>query len=155
MITANRIYNKELIKSIIFTQEIWDCVAEDGQSKEDFEPEVDAECWLIMSNESNVVGLYNLHGINGVTVQIHAHVIPEYRKEYSKQTGKAALDYIIENTGYYKIIAVVPVLYNNVKKFCESFGFKEEGINRLSYQKNGEIIDQWLMGLTRCEYLND
>ena len=101
------------------------------------------------------MALYNFHGINGVTVQIHAHVIPAYRKEYSKQTGKAALDYIIENTGYCKIIAVVPVLYNNVKKFCESFGFKEEGINRLSYQKNGEVIDQWYLGITREEYSNE
>lgn len=155
MIVTKRIYNKELIKSIIQMGEIWDCVAEDGQNKEDFDPDVENECWLLMNNEDAIVALYNLHGINGVTVQIHAHVVPEYRKEYSKQTGKAALDYIIENTGYYKIIAVVPTLYNNVKKFCESFGFKEEGINRLSYQKNGGIVDQWLLGLTRCEYLNE
>ena len=122
--------------------------------KEDFNPNVDDECWLLMNNESDIVALYNLHGVNGVTVQIHAHVLPEYRKECSKETGKAALDYIIENTGYYKIIATVPVIYNNVKRFCESFGFKEEGINRLSYQKNGEIIDQWQLGITRGEYLN-
>ena len=50
-----------------------------------------------------------------------------------------------------KVIAQVPFLYPNVKDFCLKNGFVVEGINRLSHQKDGVIVDQWLLGITRDE----
>lgn len=151
LITAGRTYDKDLIKSIMFLPEIFSCVAEDGMSKEDYEPEVISGCWLVIKDDDTVIGLYYLHAINGVAVQIHAHVLPEFRKEYSRKTGIVALEYLLANTEYKKVIAVIPVIYENVKKFTESYGFVFEGINRLSYMKNGVLVDQWMLGATRQE----
>lgn len=151
MITVERTYNKEAIKRIIFDPVIWDCIAEDGQAKADFEPDVDSECWLLMSVDNEAIALYNIHALNGVTAQIHAHVLPEYRKQHSRETGRIALQYIIDNTDYQKIIAVIPETYDNVIKFTMSFGFVAEGVNRKSIMKNGELIDQWMLGATRRE----
>lgn len=152
MITANRTYDHSLIESIMTSPALWATVAEDGHSPDSFTCDTEGECWLLMSNGDDVVGVYNIHGINAVTCEIHAQVIPEYREQHSYETGKAALEWIYNNApGYKKVIAQVPVVFENVKNFTCQFGFQVEGINRLSYLKDGAIVDQWLLGITRDE----
>lgn len=159
MIEVTRTYDTELIKSILLEPCLWDTIAEDGQVKDDFEPAVEDECWLLMTHDETVIALYNYHTKNAITVEIHAHVLPEHRKKFSKATGAAALRWLITtNPQYQKVIAQIPHIYRNVMEFACSFGFIIEGINRLSYLKNGEIIDQWMLGITRKEIeaaLND
>lgn len=151
-VEAVRTYDSGIVKDVMTTPALWATIAEDGQDEIDFEPEVREECWLLMLNDEVLVGVYNIHALNSVTLEIHAHVLPEYRKPYSKATGYAALKWIYENASEYKkVIAQIPTIYENVKCFTCSFGFKEEGINRLSYLKNGEIVDQWFLGITRDE----
>jgi len=152
MITCDRTYDVNVIKSVIFNPVIWDCIAEDGDhTQEGFVVDTISECWLEIKNDDLVVAIYNLHTLNSVTLQIHAHVLPQYRKEFSRESGLAALKWIVDNTDYQKIVAIIPSIYDNVKKFTESFGFIVEGINRLSYKKNGNLVDQWMMGATRSE----
>jgi len=71
----------------------------------------------------------------------------------------AALQWIIDNTPECKkVTAQIPVIYDNVRRFIEQFGFVQEGINRQSYQKAGKILDQWNYGITRPEieaFLNE
>jgi len=152
MITCDRTYDVNVIKSVIFDPVIWDCITEDGDHTQDgFDVDTVGECWLVIKNDDLVVAIYNMHALNGVTLQIHAHVLPQYRKDFSRESGLAALRWIINNTDYQKIVATIPSIYDNVKKFTESFGFIVEGINRLSYKKNGNLCSQWLMGVTRGE----
>lgn len=151
MITVERTYDVALINKIMFDPAIWDCIAEDGQIQDDFEPDVDNECWLLMAVDHAPIALYNIHALNTVTAQIHAHVLPEYRKQHSKETGKLALQYILKNSDYQKIVAVIPETYENVKKFTLSFGFVEEGVSRKSIMKGGKLLDQWILGATRSE----
>ena len=150
---AIRTYDAEIIEGLMRMPDIWATVAEDGQNPDDFKADCEGECWLLMMDGENFVGAYNLHSHNSVTVEIHAHVLPTHRKQYSYATGIAALQWVTDNTNYQKVVAVIPTIYENVKRFTCSFGFQEEGINRKSYLKNGEIVDQWLLGITRDEIL--
>lgn len=153
MIHAVRTYNKHLVIDFIETPEIWEVISEDGQERGTFRPEVEQECWLAMhNNDGTVVALYNFHAVNGITVEIHAHVLPEYRKEHSAATCLAAFRWMYDNEPECnKIIANVPNIYENVKNFAVRMGFSIEGVNRSSYRKNGGTHDQWSMGITRDE----
>ncbi len=128
---------------------MWDCVCEDGHKLEDFDPKPNENCWINIDK----VGMYNLHPDNSTTLEIHAFILPEKRKKHSIETGKQILKWILENAPeqYQKVIAQVPCIYPNVKDFCIYNGFKIEGVNRLSHKKNGKIVDQWLLGITRKE----
>lgn len=149
---AYRIYDAALVKRIMTLPEIWETIAEDGQDPDKYDCDVDGECWLLMVDGDDVVGLYNIHGINSIQCQIHAHVLPEHRKKHSYETGVLALKWLHENEpSYQKLIAFVPVIYENVKKFTCQFGFQVEGLNRKSYLKNGKVVDQYLLGITRDE----
>lgn len=152
MIKATRTYDHELIKSIMTSRGLWETVAEDGHLPDDFTCDTDSECWLLMTSGDDVVGLYNIHGINAVTCEIHAQVIPKHRERHSYGTGRAALEWIFnEAPEYKKVIAQIPVVFENVKNFTCQFGFQVEGVNRLSYLKDGAVVDQWLLGMTRDE----
>lgn len=142
-----RTHDTELIKSIV--SEMWDCVCEDGHDLETFDPKPDANCWVKLDD----IGLYNLHPHNSSTLEIHAFILPEYRKDKSEESGKEILKWMLEKSPvqYQKVIAQVPFLYPNVKEFCMKNGFQVEGVNRLSHKKDGVLHDQWLLGITREE----
>ena len=55
------------------------------------------------------------------------------------------------NKDFVKVTTSVPVIWPRVKKFSEINGFREEGLNRMSYKKNGIIMDQWMLGITTQE----
>ena len=127
---------------------MWDNVCEDGHTIEEFDPEPEANCWVAMGD----YGVYCLHPHNRVTLEIHAFILPEHRKEHSEMSGKKILEWIYsEAEQYKKVIAQIPKLYPNVRDFCLKQGFALEGINRMSHLKDGKLMDMWLMGITREE----
>lgn len=151
---AKRTFDYELIEKIISTPEIFDFICEDGFEKFDQSLiNTEKDCWVSISSDDLCVGVYHLHPHNSVTLEIHAHILSEHRKEHSIASGKAILQWVLDECpdNYQKIIAQVPKLYHNVKVFCEINGFKVEGVNRLSHVKNGTLHDQWLLGITREE----
>ena len=74
------------------------------------------------------------------------------RGKRTYETTRLALICLINDFPCYKkVIVFIPIINKNVKMFALRIGFKEEGLNRQSYIKNGDIIDQWLMGMTQKE----
>lgn len=156
---AVRTEDADFIKEVITSPGLWPTVAEDGHNPEDYIPDTERGCWLSIIHDGQFIGLYYIHAHNTVLAEIHAHILPECRKEFSFPSGGAALYWIYEYAPQYqKIIANVPRIYENVKNFTAKFGFVVEGVNRKSYLKNGELHDQWLLGITRDEikgFLNE
>lgn len=149
---ATRTYDKDLIMSIML--EVWDDVSEDGQDKTSWSPDVYADCWLELTTETGkCVGVYSLNPMNCAMLELHAQVLPEFRKEHSHDTGIAVLKWIYEHAppGYQKLTAQVPAIHPNVMRFLESFGFVREGVFTKAYRKNGELVDLHLYGKSRQE----
>jgi RimJ/RimL family protein N-acetyltransferase len=152
--SVERTFDTCLIKSIVL--EMWDNVCEDGHTIDEWDPTPDSCGWF----KINDWGLYSLHAANKTTLEMHAFIRPKYRKQYSDQSGILILNYILNELPdrYKKVITEVPAIYPNVKDFCLRHGFQLEGTNRLSHQKNGVLVDQWMFGITRDEIkavLND
>ena len=148
-----RTYDRDMITDIMTVPAIWDTVAEDDQDPADFVADTDKECWLRITNQNDeIIGVFNLHPMNSATLEIHAQVLPEHRREHSQDAGRAVLGWIYENAPEYKkLVAWVPDFYVNVLKYVSGFGFVIEGCNRKSYLKNGELHDLMLLGITREE----
>ncbi len=147
-IVAKRTRDVGFIRSIV--GELWDTVAEDGQLFEEWEPKANSECWLNISDTA----VYCLNAENSTTLLMHAHVSKSaraYSRTFSVAIGHAVWVWVLENSDYQKFNCAIPVIYPNVKAYVEKMGMIEEGVNRKSYCKNGEIVDQWLMGITRDE----
>jgi len=152
-LSIERTYDVDLIEGVMRSPEIFAVTAEDGARLEDVTADPVGECWLqVVDEDGAVVALYNFHARNSVTVEIHAHVMPYFRKRYSYETGILALTWLRDNAGRYKkVVAQIPAVYGNVIAFVKRFGFREEGVNRLSYVKDGVLMDQMLFGMTQNE----
>lgn len=147
---VRREHEQSVIRAILSDPEILDAIAEDGEhGLPEFDTE--ADCFLSLIHRGNVVGLYILHPMNRLELDIHAHVLPKYRKQHARPLTKMVLQWILDNTGYTKVTAQVPVIHPNVMAFCSECGMKEEGVNRASWLKNGKVHDQQRYGFTADE----
>lgn len=153
MIKVERTHDKELIKSIITREDIWSVIAEDGQEVDDFKPECDSDCWLVVNDDNLTVGLYNLHPENRITLEAHIHILPEYRRDYAHAAGVSFFKWFMEECPeqYHKLIVKIPALYPNVRRFVEAFGLKLEGTWTESHLKDGNLVDLWLLSITKPE----
>ena len=149
MIKVVSTVNESVIMDILGVPEIWATVSEGDIEPEEFNIDFEDTIWLLMIKDDTIIGMYNFEALNSVSVEIHAHVLPEYRKQYSKETGTAALRWLFDNVPWaYKVVAQVPEIYPNVSSFVESFGFELEGTNRESWLKDGSLWDVHSYGLT-------
>lgn len=148
-----RTCDSRIILPIMTRPDIWATVAEDGQDIELYVPDVTKDCWLMVCDEEKgIIGLFQACACNSITLELHPCILPEYRKKYSRAAGVEVLQWIYDTQPWYlKIVAQIPVIYENVKQYAVSFGFQMEGVNRLSYLKNGKVMDQWRLGITRDE----
>ena len=147
-IEIHRITDYAVVQFLI--NECWDEISEDGATY--YMPDIVKEYWVGMYiNEDELIGCYRLHQINLATWQGHAFMLKGYRKEYSKLGCRKTLQWLLDNTDCQKLIATVPMMYENVMKFLEGIGFHTEGVNRQSYTKRGKLWDVVQYGLTREE----
>ena len=142
-------YNRQDIKAVLCHQEIWAKIAHDGTCKpEDFNPPNSAT-YICAYVDDKPAGLMVYKDKDGVQLECHFQVLPEYRKEYALEIADRAIQWAWDNTSAYKIVAEVPEIYMNVVNFGISVGFQVEGINQKSYLKDGKLYDQLYLGLQR------
>ena len=143
-------FNSDAIKKILTKDSLWDAIAEDGQDKDEFEVDLNKNYFLSVNVGETCIGLYILHAFNGATMQIHANILPEYRK-HAKESGKKVLEWFQDNASdkFEKIIALIPVIYPKVYHFTKNRGFTDEGLITKAYRKNGRLIDIHILGLER------
>lgn len=131
--------------ALLVLGEVFDTIAEDGTSKV---PEYE-DCLYLCGYVPDLMGCFILHKRNSITVECHVQVLPKYRKEFAEEFGRKVIEWTWKNTDARKIVAQIPFLYPNVKDFALRMGFEVEGVNKLSYRKNGSIHDQWHLGIIR------
>jgi RimJ/RimL family protein N-acetyltransferase len=131
--------------AVLSDPRIFDVISEDGM---DSVPMPEGPIYLC-GYVPELIGCFILHKLSKVTLGCHVQVLPEYRAEHAEEFGRAVIEWTWENTDAHKIVAEIPFLYPNVRRFAERMGFEVEGINRGSLMKGGLLIDQWHMGLRR------
>ncbi len=140
-----------LIKEILGSPEIWERAAEDDQKLEDYQPGYDDYCnWLICKQNHTNIGIILLHADTCITLKMHIFLIKEHRKKASEMVN-LFFEWFMIKTQALKLTASIPACYQDAIKFAIKSGLKEEGINRASYIKDGEVYDQHNLGITRNE----
>lgn len=96
-------------------------------------------------------GLFMLVPINQVTAEIHTCLLPSIHGKNAMIAGRLLLSHLF--TKYQKAISWVPSPNRKALIYALKLGFQVEGVNRASFLKNGELVDQKLVGLTKGDYL--
>lgn len=140
------------IKSFMMKPEVYALASEDGASLEPEFTESGREVWLLAVEDNAVIGLVHSHLENGTAAWFHPYILRSHKKEYLSLV-KLFLEWFSE---YFpleiqKLNAYIPTYAKKAYEVAMSAGFKDEGLNRMSYMKNGQLWDRHLVGVIRGE----
>ena len=131
-------------------RELFDRISDDSVSYEDFS--MPDHLYLGVYKDSALVGFFWLHAENSKTWVVHCNILKESR-DISLLAAKEFYRFIIDELSdvIHKLICKIPVTYIDVYKFTKKTGFIDEGIDRESIIKNGNILDRYMLGITMTE----
>lgn len=131
------------IKDII--KEYYHIVTYDGSPGfEDFVPDTESALWFKLLQDSDTAGLIKLENVNWVTWTPHIVIKEEYRGSGSEEWGKLVYKYMKERIPDVTFLVITP--YWSAKNYAKRMGFTELGIIPRSIKKNGELMDQYILG---------
>lgn len=136
--------NMELVENYLKHDDIFHLI-EPNKAKDDFKPE----------NSQNIkYFIYALNGdINGIIVceyranwYVNFHPYMQKKHRGCKHDMISCFEQLARNMGIKKLTVEFPCMYENLKNFAEECGYKMIGINDMSYNYKGSIIDQYIYG---------
>lgn len=137
------ISDKKTIKKVLESD--YNTVIFDGcPSFEDFEPDTENSLWFLLRQDESISGLIKLESLNLTTWMPHIVIKQEYRGKGSEQWGLLVVKYMKERIKDVNFLVITP--YENAKKYAEKMGFKQIGILPKSIKKNGELMNQFILG---------
>ncbi len=150
MIEIKRTDNSFVIASVMSDKDLWEVSTFDGQSFGEFLESIPDKIWYLVTVDGCVMGLYQLHWRTNVCLEVHAHIMKEFRKQYAEESSYLFYKILMKDfPNLVKVVAYVPDMFKNVQKYLLKIGFVLEGINRKSVLKRGDVIDQLCYGITR------
>ena len=137
---------------VMVVTECWDFLIDDSDLElQNYSPTITSDSrWYITSLDGEVAGAFWMRRVNLITWEAHANVRPKFwGNRRGTELCKLALDEMIRDTGAKKVIALIPDSSKPVQRMAEAIGFKQEGVQRKSWLKNGKLYDQIHYGITR------
>ena len=150
LLRIDRTHDMEAVRAILNHPAVWPHIHDDGATEA---APLDHEglFWLLVS-EPDPAGCFLFHAHNSVTFEVHPCLTPRLWGPKARTAARLARAWVFTNTAAQKLITHVPA-YNAVAlRFALRNGFQQEGINRASFLRNGELLDQHLLGLTKKEW---
>lgn len=140
----------DLVRSILAHPAIWPHIHEDGTEAPD---PLDHESvhWMLVEPDKPL-GVFLLHAHGQVCWEVHTCLLPACWGPAAASAARALGAYVFDQLGAQKLITRVPAYNRPALRFAKASGFRVEGVNRASYLRNGEAIDQIMHGITLKEW---
>lgn len=147
-LTAFRLTDFTIPLAVISNEKIASVIYEDNTPQAI--PDVVNQFWIGITTGTDLVGCYQVEQKGQVLWQGHAHVLPEYRKEYSLEATKTAMRWCAENIpGLNTIICHIPTAHPNVVEHVLKAGMRKVGTIPQCYLFRGELVDIVILTITK------
>lgn len=161
-ILCGRTFNPEILRRFYLIHDIWDIMQPDGAADAK-----DLDFSLFVANEDDhslifvsatydaeLAGLFMFHQTNQHCYDIHSALLPEFwGQKLAYLLGREACLWMVVNTSCEKVTTSVPSFNKPAYTMALEGGMSDEGCNRQSFMKNGQLYDQLLLGITKGELL--
>ena len=138
------------------SDELWNSVSEDGSvGKEEYAATVDMEGMYVLAlltghEDTLIHGFVIGRHITSTVVETHVAISPDFwGHEDNVPLGKLACTWLLTLPGVEKLVASIPVPDKQVLRYSQRVGFQREGVNKQSFLRNGELLDQYYVGMTK------
>ena len=149
---VQRLRNRELLAELITKPRLWETITEDefGDIKDYTAPDLDRIVAMAMLEDDELHGFILGRPMTPSIVETHVVIDPDkWGHEANVPLAHLALDELFRETGAAKFVACIPVTDAQVLRYAQRAGFKREGVNKQSFLRKGELLDQYYVGLTR------
>jgi RimJ/RimL family protein N-acetyltransferase len=151
---VTRVYNQELVTDMLRHPKLWEVMSEDtAVAPEEFSLDLaDLFAIALLSGDNDdrlhgfIIGAYRTDTIVEAHVAIHPDL---WGHKDNLALAKLGVAELIIKTGAHKLVASIPTTDTEVLRLAQRVGFKREGVNRKSFLRNGELLDQYYVGFTR------
>ncbi|MFA6204464.1 MAG: DUF2824 family protein [Gallionella sp.] len=141
---AEQTFDVDLVTRCVLSN--WEWLHDDGMTDPDFYfPPMD-KLWVRVGD----YGVFLLTQNNHVTFECHTALLPNARGK-AVEIGKAALAWAFKHTPAKRVITAVPENNPLALRMALKSGFKIYGINPGSFSRNGELLSQTLLGISKGE----
>ena len=139
--------DQAFIKEFVLEDSIWSKIGDDIHKHDTYKPDMD-DLWLSISIDGEVVGLCEFSMVNSITVQIHPH-FPDNWKHKGREGITKCISWLKNQDirRIDKVNAMIPTCYVSVYNCAKRIGFSDEGVSKNCFLKNGEVYDQYYLGL--------
>lgn len=146
----SRTHDMEVVKAIMAHPSIWPHIHEDGVDAPD---PLDHEGfhWLLV-DDGKPAGVFLAHAKTSVCYEVHTCLLPRTWGRVAATAARMLLMYLFDVVGVEKVVTNVPAYNRPALRFAKSAGMQIEGTNRASFLRNGELIDQIMLGITHKEW---
>jgi hypothetical protein len=126
-------------------KELFDRISDDYTDPKNFHPE--KHLWLGWFDGKICKGILQVSEENSIVLIIHINIMKKHRAN-AFEIGNGLLRHLEKtcHKRFVKINAKIPVIFPDVVKYAEKNGFEKEGIDRMSYIKNGVVHDRVMLG---------
>ena len=140
-----------LVGSIVAHPAIWPHIHDDATAEFQPIPDHEAMHWMLV-DDGAPAGVFLVHAHNTVCYEMHTCLLPRTWGQQAKDAAQMLLRWAFEDTDCQKMITTVPAYNRPALRFAKAGGMSQEGINRASFMRNGELIDQIMLGITKQEW---
>lgn len=146
-----RTRDMELVGRIVSHPAIWPHITDDATAEAAPIPDNEAMHWMLV-NDGEPAGVFLVHAHNMYCYEMHTCLLPRTWGAQAKTAAQMLLRWAFEQTECQKMITAVPAYNRPALRFAKAGGMVQEGINRASFMRNGELIDQIMLGITKQEW---
>lgn len=141
-------YDNDFFKSIARHPQVWPMITDDGCTEEFDFPE--SNLYLVAESNGERIGFFMLSAINSICVEVHTIFHP---KAFGSVISYAVelINWVFNNTQFKKIITFVPSDNPKAKRLAEKAGMEAEGLIKGSYLRAGKLLDQHILGVSKCQ----
>ncbi len=132
---------------ILSHPEIFNRIKDDLADLGDLSPS-ENELFVGTFDGEKLIGVWWLESLTSTALDIHAQILPQYRK-HKHSSWQQCLEIIInELPSAHKVQAKIPTCFPSIYQFAKDNGMVDEGLERESKLINGQHYDQWCVGAT-------
>lgn len=145
-----RTHDMEIVRSIMADPAIFPHIHDDSVTE--CAP-VDHEgfSWMLVSDDAPA-GVFLVHALNSICYQMHTCLLPRIWGRGAANAAQMLLAWAFNETACQKMTTAVPAYNRAALRFARAGGMTQEGINRASFLRNGALIDQIMLGITKKEW---
>ena len=147
-----RTHNMVLVASIMGHPAIWPHVRDDGAGECD-PVDHDGFHWMRVDlDDGTAGGVFLVHALNSYCYEMHTCLLPRMWGPEAARAAQMLLEWAFDETQCQKMVTNVPAYNRAALRFARAGGMVQEGVNRASFMRDGELVDLINLGITKQEW---